>query len=100
LPACGSKLTQGGSGLLSACVACNLITAHTLAKQVHRTKALRDKFDKVNAILAAMRDAYEVRYVDGDFDDAFHYYTNFASDEELDADFEKWCPAEALMQKK
>ena len=27
--------------------ACNLITAHTLAKQVHRTKALRDKFDKV-----------------------------------------------------
>lgn len=50
-----------------------------------------DKVDKVDAILAAMEEAYEREGVEGDFADARRYYLNDASKEEINADYEKWC---------
>ena len=52
---------------------------------------MNDLNAKIEAILEAMREAYEREGVEGDFDDARRYYREDASNEEIDADFEKWC---------
>ena len=51
-----------------------------------------NKAAKVNAILEAMEEAYEREGVEGDFDDARRYYMSDASEEEINADYTKWCP--------
>ena len=52
-----------------------------------------DKVDKVDAILARMKEAYVEEGIDGDFADARRYYLNDASEEEVDYDYAKWCHA-------
>jgi hypothetical protein len=49
------------------------------------------KADMINAILRAMRAAYEKEGIEGDFADAYRYYRDEASLDELLADYEKWC---------
>lgn len=45
---------------------------------------------KIEVILEKMQEAYEREGVEGDFADARRYYAEDASDEEIDADYEKW----------
>jgi len=50
-----------------------------------------DKVDKVDAILARMKEAYDEEGIEGDFADARRYYLEDASEEEVDYDYAKWC---------
>lgn len=50
-----------------------------------------DKHSKIDAILVAIKEAYDREGVEGDFDDARRYYREDASEAEIDSDFEKWC---------
>lgn len=43
-----------------------------------------------NAIIEAMREAYEAEGEEGDFEDGARYLRDDASDEELDAEYQKW----------
>ena len=49
------------------------------------------KIEKISAILEVMREAYEREGVEGDFDDARRYYRDDASEDEINADYDKWC---------
>jgi hypothetical protein len=50
-----------------------------------------DKDEKIDAILEAMRAAYEAEGIDGDFVDAARYYRDDATMSEIGRDYKKWC---------
>jgi hypothetical protein len=46
--------------------------------------------EKIDAILEAMRKAYEAEGIEGDFDDARRHYSQDATNEEIDDDYDRW----------
>jgi hypothetical protein len=47
--------------------------------------------EKASEIIEAMRVAYEAEGTEGDFADAARYLRDDVSDEQLQAEYDKWC---------